>query len=123
MAAVTLRETVDTFLDKATIFTWVLTTADPLGDLIELPGWADRSIQSFGTFAGGSVVEAQGSNEKPTDPPVNFSALNDHFGTVIAQAAAGLDGIAENTRVIRPALNPVGVGATITVKIMVRRQP
>lgn len=123
MAAITNRETVDTFLDKATIFTWVLTSADPIGDLIELPGWADRSIQSFGTFAGGSVVEAEGSNENPVDPPANFSPLNDHFGTPIAQSVAGLDGIAENTRVIRPILNPVGVAATITVKIMVRRQP
>ncbi|MCZ6602488.1 MAG: hypothetical protein O6952_05735 [Planctomycetota bacterium] len=117
MAAVTTIRN-DFFTDKSHRHTMTLTTADPISDAIAMIGSADRSIQSEGTFAGGSVVTVEGSN----DGGVTWAPLNDHFGTAIAQAAAGLDGIAEIADMIRARLNPIGAAATINVTIVMRRQ-
>lgn len=91
---------------------WVLTTADPNGDAISMPGARDRSVQVLGTF-GGATLTVQGSYDGTT-----WASLHDESGVALTFTAAGAHAIVENLLHIRCALTTVGVGATITAAIL-----
>jgi hypothetical protein len=100
-----------------TLHTWTLTTADPTGDAIELPGASDRSVDFVSAAWGGSTVVLEGSNEGTT-----FGGLqNAASGSAISATAAGaIQAVVENSRYIRPRLSVVGVGATVNVYLLSR---
>lgn len=91
---------------------WALTTADPTGDSISIPGARDRSIQVFGTF-GGATLTVQGSNDG-----TNWNTLHDETGAALTFTATGAHAIVENFLFIRCALTAVGTGAAITASIL-----
>lgn len=99
------------------IITWVLTSADPNGDPVTYYDYADRTVQVKGTF-GGATVELQGS----LDNGVTWSPLTDPQGNAISKSAAALEAVSEAVPLVRPALTNVGVGASITVMLYVRKQ-
>lgn len=64
----------------------------------EAERWPTKSVQAVGTFGVGGSVAIEGSNDN-----VNWAALRDSTGTVIALTAATIiRDILENTRFIRP---------------------
>lgn len=101
---------------------WTLTTADPFGDALSFPEWADVTISvlSTGTTMGGATVALQTA-------PVNVSA---DFAT--CKSAAGGAAMAlttapscataiERSKFIRPALTVVGAAAVVVVHVIARR--
>jgi hypothetical protein len=99
------------------VFTWTLTSADPTGTAVELPEWADRTIQMSGTW-GTATGAVQGSNDNTT-----FFALNNAAGatTLGGKTADFLATIIELPRYLRPNLTTPGAGATITATLIIRR--
>lgn len=99
------------------LVTWTLTTADPDGGFFEWPQWADRCTQAVGTW-GGATLTMQGSNNG-TDA---FSMSNAAGGTAATFTVDGGKTLIEAPRFVRPKLTTVGVGATVVVTLLARRQ-
>ncbi len=91
---------------------WILGAGES-GDNFVLPGYADRSVQVFGTFGGASVV-FEGTNEDGV--PTSYPTLSDPQGNGITMAAAGLKAVLEMTRVVRPRV--VGGDGTTALTII-----
>jgi hypothetical protein len=110
--------TLRTFGDQVWIVTWeglTQTTSDS-GDPFEMPGAADRSVQVIGTFGTGGSVRIEGSNDG-----TNYATLADPSSTALNITAAGIEGVQEITRWIRPRVT-AGDGATdLDVILLVRR--
>lgn len=91
---------------------WGSTVALANGDTgtpVLLPAFADKSIQVTGTFGTGGSATLEGSNDG-----VNYFALTDPTGTVIAILAAGGKAITESTQFVRPHVT-AGDGTTALV--------
>lgn len=98
-------------------YTWVLTTANTDGEPVQANQWADRTFQVVGTF-GTATCAIEGSNDG-----TNWFTLSNAAGaTAAAFTAAGLKAIIELPRFIRPNLTTPGIGATLTVTLLARRQ-
>ncbi len=103
--------------DDMFVITWVLTTADGVGDFVQIPRYFDKTVHVFGTFGGGTV-DFIGSNEP--DPPTNGIVMEDMDANPATVTAAALLVLKEVPRVFRPQL--VGsAGATVTVIVVGRR--
>lgn len=98
------------------LHTWVLLTADPTGDAVELPGAADRSIQFAGTW-GGATAALQGSNDGATWGALTNPATG---AAITATVDANIAAVVENPRYIRAKLTTVGAGATVTAYLLSR---
>lgn len=113
----TVNPTIKHVGNHTVIFTWSLTNADndgaPIGP--NHSDFADRNVQAFGTFGGGSVL-VQGSNNDGGA----YHALDDPQGTDISFSGAGGKAISEVTELTRPLLSG-GAGSTVTVVIACRR--
>lgn len=103
---VTLTELPNSGEGKGWIASWPAMANGDVGEALELPGYQDRSIQAAGTFGTGGSVAAEGSNEG-----TNYAALRDPSSTTIALTAAGVKGVLEATRYIRPHVT-AGDGTT-----------
>lgn len=102
---------------SAILVTWNLTTADHTGAALEMPEWADRTMQAYGTTWGGATLAIEGSNDG-----VNWVSLKSVADvTAIALTADGMALLLELPRYIRPRLTAVGVGAVVAVTIAIRR--
>lgn len=104
------------------IFQWTGLTnrTSDTGDPLNLPHFADRSVQVKGTFGTGGTVIMEGSNDRESDTPTYFP-LVDPQGNDISFTAAGGEQILETTYLIRPRVT-AGDGTTdLTVTILVRR--
>ncbi|MBK8810768.1 MAG: hypothetical protein IPN69_08570 [Acidobacteria bacterium] len=96
-------------------YTWNLTTADPIGDALAFPAWADRCFTLTGTW-GGATAAIQGSNGS------NYVTLTN--GATGESATTTVDSVItpfEGVLYVRPNLTVVGVGASVTVIIIARR--
>lgn len=92
-----------------------LATGDD-GAPVELPGYADRSVQVDGTF-GGATVAIQVSNTGSTWFPAT-----DPQGNAISFTAGGLEQLEEVARHTRCVVTG-GAGSGITVNMLGRRTP
>lgn len=100
------------------VWTWVLTTADPIGTAVQLPQHADLCWQVEGTF-GTATATIEGSNAG-----VVYGGLtNAAGGTAATFTAAGLKTIIERPLFVRPNLTTVGVGASVNVTVLARKNP
>lgn len=104
------------------VTTWVLTTADPVGDRVAYPNAPDKSVQFDGTF-GTATVALEGSNKPdPTSADgADWFPLTDPQGNAISKTAAGGEAVIEAVRWVRPRLTTPGAGATINVYLFSRR--
>lgn len=102
-------------ISRPKIYSWTLTDADPTGDPLYHTTHADKTVQVYGTFGGGTVT-FQGSCA-PTSP--TWATLTDHADNAIALTAAGMKLIAQNPYAIRPVLSG-STGATVTVVAVVK---
>lgn len=87
------------------------------GSAVELPAWADRSIQIEGAAFGGGTATFQGSNDG-----TNWQSLTDPQANAIAKTAGGLEQVQELTRYVRPTLSGGAAGA-VTFTFLARRTP
>lgn len=108
--------TVENAFGGIRIITWTLTTADPTGDAVTVPMYADKSIQAYSVAWGGSTVIPEGSNDSASS---TFANLRDPNSVAISFTSDGLKQILENTYKLRPRLSNGGVAATVTIKILV----
>ena len=107
-------ETLKTWKDKASVITWSGLANGDSGQALEMPGWADRSVQVFGTFGGGNL-RLQGSNDGS-----NWAVLTDPQGNDINITAAKIEQVMECVRYMRPLVTS-GSGVNLTISILVRR--
>jgi hypothetical protein len=101
--------------DRLKIYSWTLTDGDPTGNALTHTSHADKTIQVYGTFGGGTVT-IQGANH-PTSQ--TWATLTDHADTNITFTTAGMKLIAQNPFAIRPILTG-GAGVTVTVIVVVK---
>lgn len=100
------------------LLTWTLTTANVDGAPFELTTHADIVWQAIGTW-GGATLTIQGSN---TTTDAEFMSLsNAAGGTAATFTTDGLKQTIEVPRYKRPKLTTAGVGATVVVTALVRR--
>lgn len=104
----------DLYLRDAGIVTstWAAMANGDSGTPVQLDAFADRSLQVTGTFGVGGSCTLEGSNDG-----VNYFALHNPQGTLIAQTAAGLVQILELTLWVRPRVT-AGDGTTSLVAVM-----
>lgn len=108
-------EEIETRGDHGHIVTWTPLGSGDDGAPLSMVGSARRTVQVFGTFAAGSKLEIEGSNDG-----TNFALLSDDHGNELKFNAAGISTVAELTRHIRPR---VTAGApTLTVVMLVRKE-
>src|SRR3990170_2252557 len=84
---------------------------DGTGSTIQLPGFADRTVQVAGTF-GGATVTVQGSNDG-----TNWATLRDPQGADLTFTVAGIKQVLEVTRHIR-ATTSGGAGTDVDVTLL-----
>jgi hypothetical protein len=98
--------------DKTGVHTWANMANADVGEPLQSSALADRSVQVFGTFSGGSVT-IQGSNDG-----VNWATLTDLQGNDLVFSTAKIEMITEITRYIRPVVS--GAGASLTVVLFAK---
>jgi hypothetical protein len=81
---------------------------------INLPEWADRSVQIVGTFNGGTVV-VEGSNDG-----VTWATLNDPQGNALSFTTSKIEQILEVVLYTRPRVT-AGTGVDVDVHFLLRR--
>lgn len=100
------------------VLSWsgLLNTDD--GNPVELPNYADRSIQVTGTFGAGGTVAIEGSIDG-----TNYVVLTDPQGNDlnITSSSKRIEAIAEMTRYIRPRVT-AGDGTTSLVVWLLARK-
>jgi len=100
------------------VVVWNLTSADPVGDPVAgYEDYADRTVQFYGTW-GGATAQLQG---KLSDA-AGYEPLSDPQGNAISKTANALEAVLEAVPITRAALSNVGVGASITVVLYVRKK-
>ena len=100
-------------------WTWILTTAVPDGLPIDLPEWGDRTwtVGAVGDVFGAATVTVEGGADG-----VSFYPLNDAAGgAALTFTTGGCKTVIQNPYFMRPNLTVPGVGASITVSVLVRR--
>lgn len=106
------------FKDYSIIYQWSSLTNDTsdVGAALELPGWADRSVQITGTFGAGGTCVIEGSNDG-----TNYVTLNNLQGSALSLTSATVKGIAEITRYIRPRISGGDGTTSLTITILARK--
>ncbi len=94
------------------LHTWNLTTADPTGDSISVPGAADRTVQFISSSFGAATVVFEWSLDDDT-----FVTATDGQGNAISFTSEGGEMVAENALFFRPRLSVAGSGAVIEVRL------
>lgn len=100
---------INTFNDKGHVVQWTGLLNGDDGAPIEMPGSVLRSVQFTGTFGTGGTILIEGSNDG-----TNYVVLTDLQGNNISKTTAGIEGIQEVTRYIRPRVS-AGDGTTTLV--------
>jgi len=95
---------------------WAALASGDDGTPVEIPGWADRSVQIQATFGDGTIT-LQGSNDG-----TNYHPLTDPQGNDIAKTANDLEQVIELPRYIRPLFSGT-TGSAGVVTLFGRRTP
>ena len=98
------------------LFTWNALANGDTGKPISIVDFPDRTVAFSGTFGAGGSVTIECSNDG-----VNFFALKDPSGAVIAKTAVGGCMIVEHPLQIRPHAT-AGDGTTAIVCILMARR-
>lgn len=102
------------FPGESFVATWTgITDADTVTPL-ELGAFSDRSVQVTGVGSPAATVTIAGSNDG-----TNYVTLYDLQGSLLSFTAAGLKGIAEATRYIKPVITG-GTGESVVVTLFAR---
>src|SRR5262245_36384796 len=93
------------------VITWTGLLQGDDGEPVELPSFADRSVQLIGTFTTGTLI-IEGSNEAS---PATYATLNDPQGNALSNTSEKIEGILEITRWIRPRVSGGNGSTSLTV--------
>lgn len=104
-----------TWKDKAHVITWANLTSGDDGQMLEMPGSADRSVQVVGSFGSGGNLRLEGSNDG-----LNWNVLTDPQGNDINITTSKIEQVMEVVRYMRPRVT-AGTSVSLTVSILVRR--
>jgi hypothetical protein len=107
---------IDKFKDDCHVITWPNMANGDIGQALEMPGSADRSVQVEGTFGTGGNVQIQGSNDS-----TNYRPLTDPQGNQLDIATAKIEAVTELTRLVRPKVTAGDGTSSLTVSMLVRR--
>ena len=99
---------------SALLIRWDALGQNEAGSAVELPEYADMTVQVVGTFNGGTVT-IQGSNDGAT-----WATLNDPSSAALTFTSTRIEGILENPRYIRPS-NSDTASMDIDVYLTARR--
>lgn len=101
-----------------TLIQWTgLTKAtDDAGEAVQLPNFADRSVQVTGTFGTGGSLRVEGSIDG-----TNYATLTDPQGNALDITAAKIEAISEAVRYIRPRITAGDANTTLVCTIMFKR--
>jgi len=110
---VVLSDVLQVVTHRRRVVKWTLTTADHTGDDYLVPGWADRSVQVYGTFGGATVV-LEGRNDFEVTPG-SPETLLDPWEKPLSFTVKALRQVLDHTVIVRPRLSVVGAGASISV--------
>ena len=104
-------------LDLTMIATYASMTnsGTDVGAALEMPGYADRSVQITGTFGASGTCVIEGSNDG-----TNYVTLNNLQGSALSLTSATVKGVAEITRYIRPRITNGDGTTSLTVTILAR---
>lgn len=87
------------------------------GAPVELPGYADRSVQLTGTLGAGGNARIQGADDNtPT-----YATLSDPQGNALDINALGIKSVSEVSRLIRPLIS-AGDGTTALAVTLIGRK-
>jgi len=100
--------------DHGHMVTWGPFGAGDVGEAISMIGSARRTIQVVGTFAMGSKLAIEGSNDES-----NYSTLTDQHGNKLNFSGSGISSVSELTLFIRPRATAGNPAAT--VKMLMRK--
>jgi hypothetical protein len=102
----------------AHVITWAPMTqsGSDVGAPIEMPGWADRSVQVTGTLGTGGNVRIEGSNDG-----TNYATLNDPQGNALDVNSLKVEQILEITRYIRPRVTAGDGTTSLAVSLLIVR--
>jgi hypothetical protein len=121
MAVITYTETpLKTLHDKGVLIcTYGVMANNDTGTPIEVPGFADRSVQVIGTHSAASSLNIQGSNDG-----TNWATLTDPQGNDLEIVAADkqIEQILELTRYIRPTVTGGDGSTALQAIILLRRK-
>jgi hypothetical protein len=96
------------------VWTGLLNT--DVGAPVELPGYADRSVQLTGTLGVGGNCKIEGSADATT-----YALLSDPQGTVLDIAALGIKSVSELSRYTRPRISAGDGSTSLTLTMTARR--
>jgi hypothetical protein len=97
-------------------WTGLTKTTDDSGEVVELPNFADRSVQVVGTFGAGGSLRIEGSIDG-----TNYATLTDPQGNALDITAAKIEAISEATRYIRPRVTAGDVTTSLAVHILFKK--
>lgn len=108
-------------MDKPQVYEvrWEGLATGDVGDAASLPFASDKSIHVVGTFAGGTTVTLQGSNDAEPTPSV-WSTLNDAQGNPLTFTSARIEQLVENPKFIRPSVAG-GAADDVDVNLICKR--
>ena len=87
------------------------------GAPVQLPAYADRSVQVAGTFGVGGTIVIEGSNNG-----TNYVTLRDVLGSAISLTAADIKTVLDLPRYIRPRVTAGDGTTSLAVTLIVRQQ-
>ena len=95
------------------VVTWGPMATSDVGDNVEMPNSADRSIQVDGTFGGATII-LQGSNDG-----VTWFTLTSPDGTACSFTSAGLKQVLEVVRYMRPSVTG-GTSVALYARLLIK---
>jgi len=102
------------------IYQWSGLGNGDIGEALNYPHFADRSIQVKGTFGEGGTVLLEGSNDREKDSLV-WATLNDPQGNALSFTEAKIEQVLESSYLIRPRVTDGDETTDLTVTILIRR--
>ena len=112
------REIVPPRADQVHVYTWAAMANGDTGQAVELPWYADRTVQVIGTYGASGKARIEGSLNG-----TDWATLSDPQGADldISSVSQSIATVTELTRYIRPSV-PTGDGSTeLTIMILVRQ--
>jgi hypothetical protein len=111
-----VRTAVVTHLDHNTMLVeWTGLATGDTGQPFEFLGYGDLTVTFEGTFAGGSSVTLEGSNDG-----TNYYACTDPQGNPITKLAGAMEAVTETPRWVRPSVAS-GAADSVQCRILARR--
>lgn len=95
------------------LVTWgALNTNNQTAAIVELPAFAEKSVQIQGSNFDGATISLHGSNDG-----TNFIALTDPRGNAISKTSSAIEAVSEHTRYVRPVASGINTNTSVVVSL------